>query len=209
LDEVGELPADIQVKLLRVLQEGEFERVGSSETKHVDVRIIAATNRNMKDMVSRGDFRSDLYYRLNVFPIESPSLRQRKEDLPLLIDYLLNKLSLRLGKPFTGVSEASMQALMEYDWPGNIRELQNVLERAAIVSEPPLLQHVALAETRNFPDENSVGATSHLSLKELERQHILAVLQSVHGVISGKNGAAEILKLPPSTLRSKMKKLGI
>lgn len=209
LDEVGELPADIQVKLLRVLQEGEFERVGSSETKRVDVRIIAATNRNIKDMVRKGSFRSDLYYRLNVFPIESPSLRQRKEDLPLLIDYLLKKLSLRLGKAFSGVSEGSMQALVDYDWPGNIRELQNVLERSAIVSEPPLLQHVALSETHNFPDENMVSATTHLSLEALERHHILTVLKSVNGIISGKNGAAEILKLPASTLRSKMKKLGI
>lgn len=209
LDEIGELPLDIQVKLLRVLQEGEFERLGSSETKQVDVRMIAATNRDMKEMVNSGLFRNDLYYRLNVFPIESPSLRQRKEDLPLLIESILTKLSSRLGKHFKKVSEASMNKLLQYDWPGNIRELQNVLEHSAIVCQPPILELVSFPESASIQVQSGQSKEKSITLKDAERLHIKSVLRSVNGVISGKNGAAEILDLPPSTLRSKMKKLGI
>jgi PAS domain S-box-containing protein len=211
LDEVGELPLDIQVKLLRVLQEGEFERLGSSETQRVDVRIIAATNRHMKDMVDIGTFRNDLYYRLSVFPIEAASLRQRKEDIPLLISHTLKSLSGRLGKKFDRVSDDSMKQLMMYDWPGNIRELQNVLERAAIVCSPPVLDISSLSDTlpKSFIEGGPNLALNALTLQQAERRYILQVLTSVGGVIAGKQGAAALLDLPPSTLRSKMKKLGI
>lgn len=206
LDEVGELPLDIQVKLLRVLQEGEFERVGSSITRQVDVRIIAATNRNMGKMVEDGSFRRDLYYRLSVFPVQLPSLKQRSEDIPLLAEHILRRLSQKLGKPFTGIGKASLDRLCHYHWPGNIRELQNILERAAIVCAPPLL------EVTNLPGQKqSVRSpvTTAITLAEAERQHIVQTLASVNWVIAGKQGAAEKLDLPPSTLRSKMKKLNI
>ena len=207
LDEVGELPLDIQVKLLRVLQEGEFERLGSSETQHVDVRVIAATNRNIKEMVALGTFRSDLYYRLSVFPIEAASLRQRKEDIPMLVSHTLKLISGRLGKKFERVSNASMKALMHYHWPGNIRELQNVLEHAAIVCLPPILEVKLVPEINDEPDAKC--DTKVMTMQEVERQHIAQVLGSVNGVIAGKRGAAALLDLPPSTLRSRMKKLGI
>lgn len=207
LDEVGELPLDIQVKLLRILQEGEFERLGSNTTQSVDVRIIAATNRPMQQMVDSGQFRSDLYYRLSVFPIYVPALRQRKEDIPMLVDDILRKLNHRLGKPFQQVSTTALEQLMHYDWPGNIRELQNVLERAAIVGTPPTLQVPALSSppsaTRS-PQEPVIA-----TLREAEKQHIEQALQATNGMIAGKQGAAALLDLPPSTLRSKIKKLGI
>ena len=207
LDEVGELPLDIQVKLLRVLQEGEFERLGSNTTQSVDVRIIAATNRPMQQMVDSGQFRSDLYYRLSVFPIYVPALRQRKEDIPMLVDDILRKLNHRLGKPFQQVSTTALEQLMHYDWPGNIRELQNVLERAAIVGTPPTLQVPTLSSppsaTRS-PQEPVIA-----TLREAEKQHIEQALQATNGMIAGKQGAAALLDLPPSTLRSKIKKLGI
>jgi len=206
LDEVGELPLDIQVKLLRVLQEGEFERLGSNKTIHVDVRIIAATNRHMQEMVGQGLFRSDLYYRLNVFPILAPSLRQRYEDIPSLVEHILERLKHRLGKNFESVSESSMERLRQYHWPGNIRELQNVLERAAIVCEPPILRVSNLPGYSSSDEEQSRPLHT---LHEAEKKHIEQVLNSVNGVVAGKTGAAEILDLPPSTLRSKMKKLGI
>lgn len=207
LDEVGELPLDIQVKLLRVLQEGEFERLGSSETLHVDVRVIAATNRNMADMLEQGEFRNDLYYRLSVFPIQAPSLRQRKEDIPLLVEHILNALNLRLAKNFTHISPAALQQLCDYDWPGNIRELQNVIERAAIVCTPPILD---VAPIPSAPKKRRNSHTAVLvTLKEAEANHIKEALRQTGGMIAGKQGAAELLDLPPSTLRSKMKKLGV
>ncbi len=206
LDEVGELPVDIQVKLLRVIQEGELERLGSNQTLNVDVRIIAATNRNMQSMVDQGAFRSDLFYRLSVFPIQAVSLRQRKEDIPLLVKHILDRLNLRLGKQFTGVSDKGMHALLHYNWPGNIRELQNVLERAAIVGSPPTLNILDLPNSRQ---QKAVNSKPLLSLHEAEKSYIKKVLISVNGTIAGKEGAARILDLPPSTLRSKMKKLGI
>jgi len=207
LDEVGELPLEIQVKLLRVIQEGELERLGSNETLKVDVRIIAATNRNMQNMVDQGEFRSDLYYRLSVFPIMAVSLRQRHEDIPSLVSHILERLNLRLGKHFTQVSSKGMSSLCQYDWPGNIRELQNVLERAAIVGTPPILDLVDLPQQKSRMGQ--LPTETQLSLHEAEKKHIEAVLDSVNGVIAGKLGAAQILDLPPSTLRSKMKKLGI
>lgn len=206
LDEVGELPLDVQVKLLRVLQEGEFERVGSSETQKVDVRIIAATNRNIQSMVDDTTFRSDLYYRLSVFPVQVPSLQQRIEDLPLLVDHILRRLNKTLGKKYEAISNASLERLRHYHWPGNIRELQNTLERAAIVGHPPFLEVANLPnQVRHIP----APVAPFTTLAEAERQHIINTLDSVNWMIAGKQGAAEILDLPPSTLRSRMKKLSI
>lgn len=207
LDEVGELPLDIQVKLLRVIQEGEFERLGSNETLKVDVRLIAATNRRMMQMVESGEFRSDLYYRLSVFPIFVPSLKQRKEDIPMLADHILKKLNVRLGKQFSGVSPSSLEQLMEYDWPGNIRELQNILERAAIVGTPPTLEITSIFANRRR--EAIRPDISIQTLRDAEKQHIERALKAANGLVAGKKGAASLLDLPPSTLRSKMKKLGI
>lgn len=206
LDEVGELPLDIQVKLLRVLQEGEFERVGSSSTLQVDVRIIAATNRNIRDRVDQGLFRSDLFYRLSVFPIQATPLGQRKEDIPLLVEHFLQQLNRRLAKKFENVSQESLRRLTQYDWPGNIRELQNTLERAAIVSQPPILEVSSLPELSNSPPPQSERI---VTMREAEKQHIIKVLNAVNWTIAGKGGAAEKLDLPPSTLRSKMQRLGI
>jgi len=207
LDEVGELPLDIQVKLLRVLQEGEFERLGSSETLSVDVRVIAATNRNMAEVLERGDFRSDLYYRLSVFPIQAPSLRQRREDIPLLVEHILNGLNQRLGKHFNHLSPEALQRLCEYDWPGNIRELQNVMERAAIVCTPPVLDSAPIPKASK--KRRASIASPLLTLKEAEINHITEALRYTGGMIAGKQGAAQLLDLPPSTLRSKMQKLGM
>ncbi|MFD2230218.1 sigma-54 interaction domain-containing protein [Alkalimarinus sediminis] len=206
LDEVGELPLDIQVKLLRVLQEGEFERVGSSTTQKIDVRIIAATNRNILDMIDNATFRSDLYYRLSVFPIQVPSLQQRKEDLPMLVNHIMGRLNQALGKKYEAISASSLEQLNHYHWPGNIRELQNILERAAIVGHPPIL------EVNNLPNQIQQTTTTlpaSTTLAEVERQHIINTLNSVNWIIAGKQGAAAMLDLPPSTLRSKMKKLAI
>lgn len=208
LDEVGELPLDMQVKLLRVLQEGEFERLGSSETRKVDVRMIAATNRNMLERIERGAFRSDLYYRLSVFPIQAPSLRQRREDIPLLVEHILRGLTQRLGKPFKDVAPSALKRLLHYHWPGNIRELQNVMERAAIVCPPPVLDIPAFSDTAT-PVVAPAAPPSHFTLRDAERQHIRTVLDYTGWRISGRQGAAELLDLPPSTLRSKMKKLAL
>ncbi len=219
LDEVGELPLNVQVKLLRVLQEGEVERVGGSGTIPVDVRVIAATNRDLRVMVDEGSFRSDLYYRLNVFPVISPPLRDRKEDLNALIEFRLRKLEKQLGKVLLGVTNDTMNKFMEYQWPGNIRELNNLLERAAIITSSPWLEVSGLEPSyqsrADSPSSlhgsyNSVGhANPTMTMFEAERAHILHVLHSVDWMIAGKGGAAEALDLPPSTLRSKMKKLDI
>jgi len=191
LDEVGELPLEIQVKLLRVLQEGEFERLGSSETLKVNVRIIAATNRSMQEMTEKGDFRHDLYYRLSVFPIHAPSLRERREDIPMLVDHLLKKLNHRLGKQFRHVSTSALEQLMQYDWPGNIRELQNVLERAAIVCSPPTLEVASLhlpAKLSTPPIDLPI-----LTLNHAEKRHIEQALQATKGVIGGKQGGGSTI----------------
>lgn len=209
MDEVGELPLDTQVKLLRVLQEGEFERVGSNEPREVDVRIVAATNRDLNDSVREGRFRADLLYRLNVFPIQMPPLRERMGDLPLLVDHLLTRLSAKLGKPLRGVSRASMVRLQLYPWPGNIRELQNVLERAAILAPGPIVD----------VDDACLPATSVRTAAEYDqpldtlenaaRSHIMTALDQTNWQISGSKGAAALLDVNPNTLRSRMKKLGI
>lgn len=207
LDEVGELSLAAQAKLLRVLQEGEFERVGGAETRRVDVRIIAATNRNLSKLVADGLFRADLFYRLNVFPITLPPLRQRKKDLPLLIEHFIRTYAGKYGKHIQTVSARTMTALQSYDWPGNARELQHVLERAVILSTG---SELAFDETDlNTHVVESERLKSSQTLEEIERSHIVRVLESVNWRVSGKAGAAQILGLKPSTLEFRMKKLGI
>ncbi len=206
LDEVGELPADTQVKLLRVLQEREFEPVGGTKTVRVDVRVIAATNRNLEEAVAAGRFRADLLYRLNVFPIRVPSLRERASDIPMLVSFLIDGLSKRLGKPLSGVSRRSMERLVAYGWPGNVRELQNVIERAAILATSPVID---LGDDVLTPQRPVDGSSEGTTLEEVERRHIERTLRATRGVVEGPAGAATILGLHPNTLRSRLKKLGI
>ncbi|MEM5481775.1 sigma 54-interacting transcriptional regulator [Pseudoalteromonas fuliginea] len=204
LDEIAELPLEAQSKLLRVLQEQEFERVGGSNTLKVNIRVIAATNRNLWEMVQKGTFRIDLYYRLNVFPIKVPALKDRKEDIPYLCANLIAQLNKRLGKNLKGLSKKAITQLQAYDWPGNIRELQNVLEREAILSNQAVLQ---LSQPLQAGGEVVINPS--LTLDEAQKQHITSVLALSHWQISGDKGAAVKLGLPESTLRSKMRKLGI
>ena len=206
LDEVTELPLDTQVKLLRVLQEGEFERVGSNHTIKVDARVIAATNRNLQEVVRDGSFRADLFYRLNVFPLEVPPLRERPEDIPLLVNFFLGKFAKSLGKEIRGVSQNSMEHLCRYGWPGNIRELQNVIERAVVLAKGPVVQ---IDQSLLRSDDSLSGAVSIDTLESNERRHILRALNETRWVIHGKKGAAELLGINPSTLRSRIEKLGI
>ncbi len=208
LDEVGELPPDVQVKLLRVLQEGEFERVGSSETIKVDVRVIAATNRDLEEAVRDKSFRSDLYYRLNIFPIYVPPLRERKPDIPLLANFFLTKFSKKLGKDFTGFSNGTLDRLLDYHWPGNIRELQNIVERAVVISNSPVID-IDDSVLGNANGSSASAAEDNKSLEDVERNHIISVLEESGWVIDGKRGAATVLNINPNTLRSRMKKLGI
>ena len=204
LDEIGELPLELQPKLLQVIQSGEFERLGSSETKKVDVRIIAATNRNLEDEVHKGAFREDLWYRLNVFPISMPPLRERREDIPLLVTFFVDQISKRIGKSIEVVPVKVMDALRQYHWPGNVRELENVLERAVINSSGPKLRLVdALEKPR------ADVAKSGQTLENVERDYIKRVLEQTQWKVSGKNSAAEILGLDRSTLRARMRKLNI
>ena len=230
LDEVSELPLETQVKLLRVLQEGEFEPVGSNKTIQVNVRIIAATNRKLEEWVAAGRFRSDLFYRLNVFPVELPPLRDRPSDIPLLVNLFLERFANKFGRKIDAVHKETMDLLMDYAWPGNIRELQNIIERAVVLSAGPVLSvdpaflprtspaaelgQTALAVSSKSYSQNpehralSVGS-SFPSLYQMERDHILAALNRSAGVIDGPNGAARILNLHANTLRSRMNKLGI
>jgi PAS domain S-box-containing protein len=202
LDEICELPLNVQPKLLHILQQGEFERIGSSKTIKTDVRIIAATNKILTDEIKRGKFRNDLFYRLNVFPISVTPLRNRKEDIPLLMEYYLKYYSEKLNKPIKTIPKKIIKRMMEYSWPGNVRELENVIERAIITSETISLN------IESFPtDERSID--DNLPLEELERSHIIKTLEKTYWKISGPGGAAEILKMNPETLRSKMRKLGI
>lgn len=221
LDEVGELPAEAQVKLLRVLQEQEFSRVGSEDTIKVDVRVIAATNKHLPTMVEQQTFRMDLFYRLNVFPLTIPPLRDRKEDIPLLAKRFLDEQSNKLGKPLNTVAAESLNRMMAYHWPGNIRELQNVIERAAILSQgEELIITASQLHSDSSPESDKQPVTdiststdspenALMTLTQLEKKHITNILEKCHWTIAGKSGAAEILDLPASTLRSKMKKLGI
>ncbi len=213
LDEIGEMPLELQAKLLRVLQEGEFERLGNPYTTTVDVRVIAATNRELEQAVKEGTFREDLYYRLNVFPITSPPLRDRKEDIGILVTHFLKKFSGKIGKPIEKVSQEAMSALEAYHWPGNVRELENTIERAVILAQEGALTLQDLPELRAFSLENSKrpdGKTNTLqTLEVVERTHIQNVLKETNWVIEGAKGAASILGLNASTLRSRMQKLGI
>ena len=224
LDEIGELSLETQVKLLRVLQEHEFEPVGSSRSLRVDVRVIAATNRNLSEAVQAGRFRSDLFYRLNVFPIELPPLRERRSDIPQLVAFCISRFSKRLGKQIDGVSRESMENLMNYPWPGNIRELQNIIERAVVLSVGPTLRLdrdlMPVADSTKSREAPQTDAPEHqqadlespkllLTLEEVDRNHILAALQHSGGVVDGPRGAARILNLHPNTLRHRMDKLGI
>jgi formate hydrogenlyase transcriptional activator len=215
LDEVGELPLETQAKLLRVLQEQEFEPVGSNRTIKVDTRVIAATNRRLSEAIREGKFRSDLYYRLNVVPIEVPPLRERKEDIPRLTAFFLAGFSRKFGRAVKSVSQEAMDLMLQYHWPGNIRELENVLARAVVLSETPVLTVKTLALPIDSPDvpdrdlrpEDPAGDSP--TLESAERRHILAVLTSTRWVVEGPRGAAKQLGLHANTLRSRMKKLGI
>ncbi|MBV8264733.1 MAG: sigma 54-interacting transcriptional regulator [Planctomycetaceae bacterium] len=206
LDEIGELPAEAQAKLLRVLQELEFERIGGSTPIKVDVRIIAATNRDLLKAVREKTFREDLYYRLNVFPIQLPALRERSEDIPLLAQFLLDRFASRIGKRIEGISRETIRRLIAYPWPGNIRELENILERAVILAIGPTLE---IGPDVLIPLDSAPVGGPHLALEEVERNHTLTVLRQTGWVIDGPRGAASLLGLHPNTLRSRLKKLGI
>jgi PAS domain S-box-containing protein len=202
LDEIGELPLDVQSKLLRILEEGSFERLGSTKTVHVNVRIIAATNRDISNEVKAGRFRKDLYYRLNVFPIAIPPLRERPEDIPLLVTAFVRKLQKRMGKEIETISKKTMHALRSYSWPGNVRELKNIIEHAMILSKGASL-------AVRLPDAVMSETNVTQNLHDIERMHVVSVLEKVGWRLSGKGGAAEALGLKRTTLQAKMKKLGI
>src|SRR5262245_311308 len=214
LDEISELTLETQVKLLRVLQEQEFEPVGSSKTLRVDVRIIAATNRDLTEEVRLGRFRSDLFFRLNVIPLTVPPLRKRPEDIPLLVTYFVSRFGKKFGRKIDGVSRDAMELLTKYQWPGNVRELQNIIERAVVLATGPVL--TVDAELLSIGDaqvlaapETASRAGQFVSMRDAERQHVEAVLKHTNGVIEGPQGAARILNLNPNTLRSRMRKLGV
>ena len=218
LDEVGECPLDLQAKLLRVLQTGEFERVGSSQTRHVDARVLASTNRNLEQAVERGAFRQDLYHRLRVFPIHVPPLRERREDIPQLVAYLVEKKATALGKRVERIARATMDTLTAYNWPGNVRELENVIERALILSRGPVfVVGEALGRMAGEPVTTAASGSNSASaddkalptLAETERAHILRVCEACGWQIKGPGAAADRLGLNPSTLYFRMKKLGI
>lgn len=206
LDEIGDLPLELQPKLLRAIQEREFERLGSTTTQKVDVRIVAATHRNLANMVESGQFRQDLFYRLNVFPIDVPPLRNRRDDIPLLIAFFAQKFATQMNKTITTIPKSTMARLSELPWPGNIRELQNIVERSVILSQGPELR-VPLADLELAPDVES--KSSNLTLEEVQRQEIRRVIRECRGVIGGPTGAAARLGMKRSTLNSRMKKLGI
>ena len=205
LDEVGDIPLALQPKLLRVLQEQEFERLGSTRTHQVDVRLVAATHRNLVDMVKRGEFRSDLYYRLNVFPVSLPPLRNRREDIPALVEHYVDIYARRMGKQIDRISPETMAELTSYPWPGNIRELQNFIERSVILTSDNVLQP-PLASLEAAHEVESLGA---ITLEDAERDHIRKTLEQTRWVVSGPNGAAARLGIKRSTLYFRMQKLGI
>jgi formate hydrogenlyase transcriptional activator len=205
LDEVGDISLELQSKLLRVLQEQEFERLGSTKTIRVDVRLVAATNRDLGQMVAEKQFRSDLYYRLNVFPLTVPSLRERPEDVPVLVRYFAQKFARRMNKQIETIPTDAMTALSRYHWPGNIRELENLIERAVILSQGSELR-VPLAELKSFVTEATQPVAT---LEAAERDHIVRALQAAKWVIGGPSGAAAKLGMKRTTLQSRMQKLGI
>jgi formate hydrogenlyase transcriptional activator len=205
LDEVGDIPPALQPKLLRVLQEQEFERLGSNRTHQVDVRLVAATNRNLADMVKRNEFRSDLYYRLNVFPIPLPPLRARRQDITALVEHFVEIYARRMDKQIEHISPETMSALISYQWPGNIRELQNFIERSVILTSGSVL-YPPLASLKSAPEAEFLEA---ITLEDAEREHILKALEHTGWVVAGRNGAAARLGIKRSTLYFKMQKLGI
>jgi formate hydrogenlyase transcriptional activator len=205
LDEVGDIPLELQPKLLRVLQEQEFERLGNSRTVRVDVRLIAATNRDLEQMVAEKQFREDLYFRLNVFPIRIPPLRERSQDIALLVQYYVDKYSQRMNKQIDVIPEETMAALCRYSWPGNIRELQNLIERAVIMTPGNVLQ----IQVSDLQESNRILSSMAGTLEDVERQRILQALREAGAVIGGPHGAAVRLGLKRTTLLSKMQKLGI
>jgi transcriptional regulator with GAF, ATPase, and Fis domain len=211
LDEIGELPGELQAKLLRVLETGDFERLGGSETLHVDARLITATNRNIKRAVDEGEFRADLYYRINSFPIELPPLHERAEDIPALTEFFVQRHAKRMSKDIESISARTIRYLCKQKWPGNIRELEGFIQRALISTSGPVLDysesHDSEPESSISPD--SVPANASADLRNVEREHIFKVLKSTRWVVAGKHGAAMIMGVPPSTLRSMMKRLGI
>jgi formate hydrogenlyase transcriptional activator len=206
LDEVGELPLEAQAKLLRVLQEGEFDRVGGARSLRADVRVIAATNRDLQAQVAAGRFRADLYYRLNVFPIAVPPLRERREDIPRLLQHFAAMAARRLGRTLDGIAPDFIDRAVGYDWPGNVRELENIVERALIMSRGGALEAIEFSS----PTERALAPSAgNGTLEEMERAHITRVLERTRWVIEGESGAARILGLNPSTLRGRLRKLGI
>jgi formate hydrogenlyase transcriptional activator len=211
LDEIGEMPLELQVKLLRALQEKEIERIGGRGTISVDVRIIAATNRDLEKEVAEGRFRADLYYRLNIFPINLSPLRERRDDIPLLTNHFIQKLTKKTGARITTVSNQVFDQIMGYDWPGNIRELEHVIERSILLSDDNILKQLYLP-VRRLKDCLNTRAESLFAVKtieENEREHIINVLKHCKGRVAGYKGAAKFLGIPPSTLTSKLKRLGI
>jgi len=217
LDEIGEIPLELQTKLLRVLQEREFERLGSSRTLRTDARLIAATNRDLEAMVAEQKFRSDLFFRLNVFPVQVPALRARQGDIPVLVRHFTQQFSRRMNRVIETIPTAAMDALCRYHWPGNIRELQNVIERAVIISPGPVLSvdvtdlkfpKAGPAPEKPVSPKSTNGALHHV-LEETERQQILKALKECNWVVAGPNGAAAHLAMKRSTLQLRMQKLGI
>jgi formate hydrogenlyase transcriptional activator len=219
LDEIGEMPLELQSKLLRVLQEGEFERVGSSKTLKIDVRIIAATNRDLQESVNNKEFRADLFYRLNVFPIYSPALRDRKEDIPVLVTHFCKKYGAKFGKKISSVAKPVLDILLTYDWPGNVRELENIIERGMIITKtnalesgdwlPMVVSRREQTLSQSITPPPLADSSAKKSLEDVERHHILDVLNRTNWKIRGGDGAAKILNLNPTTLEARMKKLGI
>jgi DNA-binding NtrC family response regulator len=209
LDEIGEMPVDMQAKLLRVLQEKEIQRIGSNNTIKIDVRIIAATSKNLEKEVAENRFRLDLYYRLHVFPIALPPLRERKEDIPELVSHFICLLNRKAGKVITTIAENELQKLMSYHWPGNVRELEHLLERSVLMTDGNTIKKIPLPENDEKTFALTVNESPINSLEQNERDHILAALKKTNGRVQGAGGAAELLGIPPTTLHSKIKKFGI
>lgn len=208
MDEIGEIPLEMQAKLLRVLQEKEIERIGSNKSIKVDIRIIAATNRNLEKEVAEGRFRLDLYYRLNVFPVQLPTLRDRKEDIGILAQHFIKKYCEKINKNIMHLSKESLKSLLSYNWPGNIRELENIMERSVILTKGDTINEIPLPQAINI-ENLEIDTWQNKTIEENERLHILSVLNKCSGRIRGDEGAAKILGVPPTTLASKMLKLGI
>jgi transcriptional regulator with GAF, ATPase, and Fis domain len=209
LDEVGEIPLRLQGKLLRVLQDGEFERVGEERTRRVDVRIISATNHNLSDELAAGSFRRDLYFRLSVFPLETPALRSRREDIPILAKHFLKQAAARSNVPAPRLTRTNVRDLMDYSWPGNVRELQNVIERAVILSRGGTLRFQLQEVAANLSTQIIPAPATQKQWLESQRANIKAALKQSHGKIYGKGGAAELLGVRPTTLSSRIAALGI